>query len=157
MLFNRISFMTAATQTLIFITMIPWIELRGSIPFGIGIGLDPVFVFLTTLVVNILLIPVIYYGLEIFYKGFFIRFKLCRKVVESVRKRGEKYVQKYGILGLMIFVGIPLPGTGAYSGTALAWLLGMRKGESFLAVAIGVLIAGVLVTLFSVGIFSNFF
>ena len=144
-------------QILTFITILPWIELRGSIPYGIGSGMNPAFVFLFVLALNIAIIPLIYIGLDVFYKRFFIRYRLFRNVVESVRKRGEKYIQKYGLLGLAIFVGIPLPGTGAYSGTALAWLLGMRKGESFLAVAIGVLIAGVLVTLFSVGIFSNFF
>ncbi|HDI02799.1 MAG TPA: hypothetical protein ENF95_01545 [Candidatus Aenigmarchaeota archaeon] len=140
--------------TLALITAIPWIELRGSIPYGIGVGLNPLFVFLLALMLNIALIPLIYFGLEVFYRGFFIKFKLCRKIVESVRKRGEKYVQKYGLWGLMIFVAIPLPGTGAYSGTALAWLLGMKSGKAFLSVALGVTIAGILVTLFSVGIFN---
>lgn len=143
--------------TLAFITIVPWIELRGSIPVGIGLGLDPLFVFLFTLTLNIMIIPVIYWGLEIFYNSFFSRFKVCRVLVERVRKKGEKYVKKYGVLGLAIFVGVPLPGTGAYAGTALAWLLGMKKKESFLSIALGVTIAAVFVTLFSVGVFNTFF
>jgi len=139
---------------LAFVTMVPWIELRGSIPLGIGYGMDPWLVFILTETVNIAIIPVIYYGLEFFYIRFFERFRIPRVLVERVRKRGEKYVNKYGVIGLIIFVGIPLPGTGAYSGTILAWVLGMKKREAFPAVAIGVLIAGVAVTLFSMGFFK---
>lgn len=141
--------------TLVFITVIPWIELRGSIPYGISQGFDPLFVFLFALILNIAIIPVIYMGLKLFYQNFFIKFKICRTLVERVRKRGEKYIHKYGMLGMIIFVGIPLPGTGAYSGTILAWLLGMRKREAFFSIAIGVSIAAVLVTLFSVGFFNS--
>lgn len=148
---------TVHLLTLAFITIVPWIELRGSIPVGIGLGLDPLFVFLFTLTLNIMIIPVIYWGLEIFYNSFFSRFKICRTLVQRVRKKGEKYVKKYGVLGLAIFVGVPLPGTGAYAGTALAWLLGMKKKESFLSIALGVTIAAVFVTLFSVGVFNTFF
>jgi len=138
--------------TLTLVTITPWIELRGAIPIGVGLGLDPLFVFLFSLLLNILIIPLIYYGLEFFYDKFFKRFKVCRLLVERVRKRGEKYIHKYGILGMIFFVGIPLPGTGAYSGTILAWLLGMEKREAFPAIAFGVLIAGILVMVFSLGI-----
>ncbi|UCG95401.1 MAG: small multi-drug export protein [archaeon] len=141
--------------TLALITIVPWIELRGSIPYGISKGLDTWFVFLFTLVLNVIIIPVIYWGLQTFYQSFFIRFKVCRTLVERVRKRGTKYIDKYGIPGLIIFVGIPLPGTGAYSGTILAWLLGMEKKKAFASIAIGVSIAAVLVTLFSVGFFKS--
>ncbi len=147
---------TGQLLTLAFITIIPWIELRGSIPYGIGMGFDKWFVFLFALALNIIIIPIIYFGLEIFYKGFFSKFKICRTLIERVRKKGEKYIHKYGVLGLIIFVGIPLPGTGAYSGTILAWLLGMRKREAFTSIAIGVSIAAVLVTLFSIGFFNSF-
>ena len=147
---------TSQLLTLAFITIVPWIELRGSIPYGIGMGFDIWFVLLFTLILNIVIIPVIYLCLQIFYKKFFIKFKICRTLVERVRKRGEKYVKKYGIPGLIIFVGIPLPGTGAYSGTILAWLLGMKKREAFFSIAAGVTIAAVAVTLFSLGFFSHF-
>jgi uncharacterized membrane protein len=142
--------------TLAFITIVPWIELRGSIPYGIGKGFDIWFVFLFALILNIVIIPVIYWGLQTFYQKFFIKFRICRTLVERVRKRGEKYVNKYGIFGLIIFVGIPLPGTGAYSGTILAWLLGMEKKKAFVSIATGVTIAAVAVTLFSVGFFNHF-
>ncbi len=139
------------------ITIVPWIELRGSIPYGIGMGLDSWFVFLFTLALNIAIIPLIYWGLEIFYNRVFSRFRVCRTLVERVRNRGEKYIKKYGMPGLIIFVGIPLPGTGAYSGAILAWLLGMRKRRAFVSIALGVGIAALVVTLFSVGLFSSVF
>ena len=140
--------------TLALVTITPWIELRGAIPIGIGLGLNSWFVFIFTVFLNILIIPLIYYGLEFFYERFFKRFKILRNLVENVRRKGEKYILKYGIIGMVIFVGIPLPGTGAYSGTILAWLLGMKKREAFPAVVAGVLIAGIIVTLISMGFFK---
>jgi len=147
---------TSQIMTLVLITIVPWIELRGSIPYGIMAGMDWRFVFLFTLVINVIIIPVIYWGLQTFYNNFFIRFKVCRTLVERVRKRGTKYIKKYGIPGLIIFVGIPLPGTGAYSGTILAWLLGMKKREAFVSIATGVAIAAVLIIFFSIGLFNHF-
>lgn len=141
--------------TLILITIVPWIELRGSIPYGIGTGIDPVFVLVLATAVNLAIIPLIYFGLQAFYKGFFSRFKTCRTMVERVRRRGEKYIKKYGVPGLIVFVAIPLPGTGAYSGTILAWLLGMERKRAFTSIGVGVLIAAVAVFLFSFGFFNS--
>jgi uncharacterized membrane protein len=63
-----------------------------------------------------------------------------------IHKKGSKYVEKYEVLGLAIFVGIPLPFTGVWTGSALAWLLDLDWKKSFLAVSLGVIIAACIVT-----------
>ncbi len=127
------------------ITLVPWIELRGSIPTGILIwDLDPIPVFFTAVVVNILLFFPIYFGLKFAHK-YLIRWKFYERITTRIREKGEPYVKKYGVIGLGIFIGIPLPGSGVYSGTLLAWLLGMGWKKAFVAAIIGVLIAGTIV------------
>jgi uncharacterized membrane protein len=74
----------------------------------------------------------------------------------KIDKKASKYVDKYGLLGLALFVGVPLPGTGAYSGALAAHLLGMEKKKAMIAVAIGITIAGILVSLASLGILNLF-
>jgi uncharacterized membrane protein len=71
-----------------------------------------------------------------------------------VRRKGEPTVRKYGLLGLLLFVAVPLPITGAYTGTVLSWLLAMEWKRSFIAVGIGVVCAGVIVMLATLGVIS---
>ena len=127
------------------ITLVPWIELRGSIPAGILIwDLDPISVFFTAVVVNIILFFPIYFGLKFAYK-YLIRWKFFERTTTRIREKGEPYAKKYGVIGVGIFIGIPLPGSGVISGTLLAWLLGMGWKKAFAAAIIGVLIAGSIV------------
>jgi uncharacterized membrane protein len=72
---------------------------------------------------------------------------LFNKYLDNLRKRGKPKVDEYGFWGLALFVAVPLPLTGAYTGTILGWLLGMDWRKAFLAVGVGVLIAGVVVLL----------
>lgn len=124
------------------ITLVPWIELRGSIVYGVvESNLDPVLVFVTAVVVNILLFFPIYFGLRFAYK-YLKRWKFFETTTTRIRVKGEPYVKKFGVIGLGIFIGIPLPGSGVYSGTLLAWLIGMDWKKAFIAAIIGVLIAG---------------
>jgi len=123
------------------ITLVPWIELRGSIIYGIAENLNPAVVFFTAVVINILLFFPIYFGLKFAHK-YLIRWKFYEKTTTRIREKGEPYVKKYGVIGLGIFIGIPLPGSGVYSGTLLAWLLDMGWKKAFIASIIGVLIAG---------------
>ncbi|MFC1951188.1 COG2426 family protein [Chloroflexota bacterium] len=124
------------------ITLVPWIELRLSIPIGIiDKNLDPIIVFVTAVVVNILLFFPIYFGLKFAYK-YLARWKFFERTTTRIREKGEPYVKKYGVIGLGVFIGIPLPGSGVYSGTLLAWLVGMGWKKAFVASIIGVFIAG---------------
>jgi uncharacterized membrane protein len=126
------------------ITLLPWIELRGSIIYGIAENLNPVVVFFMAVVINILLFFPIYFGLK-FANKYLKRWKFFERTTTRIRRKGEPYVKKYGVIGLGVFIGIPLPGSGVYSGTLLAWLVGMEWKKAFAASVIGVLIAGSIV------------
>jgi uncharacterized membrane protein len=125
------------------------VELRGAIPLGIIVyGLNPALVFLVAVIANILVIPLIYLFLTYCYE-YFKKYGRIKGIVENSRRRAQPKVDKYGFLGLTLFVAIPLPVTGAWTGTLIAWLLGMEKKRAFMAISLGVVIAGILVTLIS--------
>ena len=75
--------------------------------------------------------------------------KLFERIIERSRKKIHNRVERFGYLGLMLFVAIPLPITGAYTGTLGAWVLGLEPKKTFLAVLGGVIISGIIVTLIS--------
>ncbi len=135
---------------IIIITLIPGIELRGSIPAGIAMGVDPLLVFSTALLANIAVIPFAFLGLDLFYE-LLSKNKLVKKYVERTRRKATPRVQKYGLLGLLLFVAVPLPGTGAYTGVIAAWLFGFDRKKSTTVISLGVITAGLLVLAASVG------
>lgn len=126
--------------------MLPVAELRGGIPLGMALGLNPWVVIAAAIIANCAVFFPVYFGLKYLYKDVFERFAWARRLVERLRKRGGPYIERYGIPGLIIFVAIPLPATGAWTGTLIAWLLGLDWKRSFLAVAAGVVIAGAIVS-----------
>ena len=117
------------------ITWMPWIELRGAIPLAIQQG-DRIYLPLI-LLANLAIYWPGYYFLEFMYERFPQGGWMHRRL-EGIRIKAHPKVEKYGMLGLAVFVGIPIPGTGAYSGTAAAWLLDIDKKKGFLAVSLGV-------------------
>ncbi len=134
-------------------TMLPVAELRGGIPLGIIVmGLPPALVIPLAIIVNCLVFFPIYFGLELLYGRFFIRYAWARRLIERVHRRGRPYIERYGIPGLIIFIGIPLPVTGAWTGTGIAWLLGLDWKRSFLAVCAGVILAACIVSLVVFGL-----
>ena len=139
------------------ITLLPWVELRASIPAGLALGLDVVPLFVFVITINTLLALPIYVGLSLTYERFFKRSSFIRNLVEKTHEKGRPYVEKYGLLGLSIFIGIPLPGSGVWSGTLVAWLFGMKKRKVLLAAFIGNLVAGTIVTALSLGLLSFLF
>lgn len=123
-------------------TVVPWIELRGAIPWAIQQG-DRLYLPLIWLA-NLAIFWPGYYFLEFMYERFPEGGWVHRKL-EGIREKAHPLVEKYGMLGLAVFVAIPMPGTGAYSGTAAAWLLDMDKKRAFIAVSLGVTAAFFLV------------
>ncbi len=119
----------------IVISIIPWIELRGAIPLAFQQG-EQVYLPLI-LLSNLAVFWPGYYFLELVYHRIPEGSWLHRKL-EGIRVKAHPLVEKYGILGLAVFVAIPIPGTGAYSGTAAAWLLKMEPKRAFLGVSLGV-------------------
>ena len=130
------------------VSMVPIIELRGAIPYGVGFGLPLWLTYIIAIVGNMLPVPLIYFfarkvlewGRDKPVIGKFFTFCL-----EKGKKGGEKLQAKAGqglFWALLLFVGIPLPGTGAWTGTLAASLLDMDFRKSVLACMGGVLLAG---------------
>jgi uncharacterized membrane protein len=133
----------------------PISELRGGIPLGIALGIEPAATFFLSVATNILVFFPVRFILVAFYRKVLTRLPLFDRYLERVRSRGRLPVEKYGLLGLALFVAVPLPMTGAYTGTILSWLLDMDWKRSFLGVAIGVVIAGVIVLCVTLGIVAG--
>ncbi len=142
------------------ISMVPLIELRGAIPYAVGMGLDLVPSYIIAIIGNMLPMPIIYlfarkvllWGRDKKFIGKFFTFCL-----EKGEKGGKKLQQKAGkglFLALMLFVGIPLPGTGAWTGTLAASFLDMDFKSSMIAVFCGVVLAGLIMGLASAGLFG---
>lgn len=85
---------------------------------------------------------------------FFEHLPAVHRLLRRTHEKTHYYVQKYGTLGLAVFVAVPLPGTGAYTGVLASYIFEMDKKHAFLAIASGVVVAGILVTLFSMGLFA---
>lgn len=138
-----------------FVSMVPLIELRGAIPIGTGMGLDPWVCLIVAILGNMLPVPIIFFfarkvllwGKDKKYIGKFFTF--C---IEKGEKGGKKLTEKAGrgtFVALALFVGIPLPGTGAWTGTLAASFLDMDLKLSVLACMLGVLLAGAIMTVVS--------
>jgi len=136
------------------VTISPISELRGGIPLAIALGLDPWFTFFAAIVANTLIFFPIFFILRLFYDKFLFRIPLFGRYLGRLRERGKPIVQKYGFWGLFMFVAVPLPFSGAYTGTILAWLLDMEWKRAFPAVGLGVVVAGVIVFFITLGVIS---
>ena len=149
------------------LTISPIFELRGGLPILIeyavrnGVSIWPYF--FLVLVLNIAMIFLIFVFFD-FAHGLLMRWSWYRKVIGGVLRRLQRKVdkveskmEKWGYFALMFFVSIPFPGTGAWSGTIVAWVMGLNRVKSFFAIAAGIVIAGVLVLLLSLGIFNGLY
>ena len=133
-----------------FISILPVFELRGGIPYAQAQHVPAGLAFLCCTAVNIVIIPFILLFLDYVNKHLLrigIYKRLFDKLVARARRKAHDKVEKYGYLGLCMFVAVPLPGTGAYTGSLVAWFFNMERKRASLAIAAGVLLAGVAVTL----------
>ena len=140
------------------ISMIPIIELRGAVPVAAGLGLKWYNAFWISVVGNSIIVPfVVLLGREIIMIG--KKLKFTSKLFHAIEKRTlakQDLINKYSIPGLIIFVGIPLPGTGAWTGALLASLLNLRVKDAMWSCFAGTALAGVVVTLVTYGVASIF-
>ncbi len=140
-----------------FISMVPLIELRGAIPIAIGMGLETIPSIIVCVIGNMLPVPIIY----IFARKFLV-WGLDKPVIGGIchffhdkgERAGHKLMNrktgKYGLmLALLLFVGIPIPGTGAWTGTLGASFLDMGGKETAVAVSLGVVMAGIIMVIVS--------
>ena len=143
------------------VSMVPLIELRGGVPIAVGMGLDYWSALVVCVIGNMLPVPIIYFfarkvlewGRDKKYIGKF--FTYC---LEKGERGGQKLIATAGrgglFVALMLFVGVPLPGTGAWTGTLAASFLNMGIKSTALAVSLGVIIAGIIMGVVSTGVFS---
>lgn len=142
------------------ISMVPLIELRGAIPVSQGLGLPIISSYIICIIGNMIPVPIIYlFARKVLEWGQDKKLigGICTFFLVKGSKAGKKLEQKAGkglFLALLLFVGIPLPGTGAWTGTLAASLLDMKFKDTVIAVSLGVLLAGVIMMLASLGIFG---
>lgn len=141
------------------VSMLPVVELRGGIPFGVAAGLPVWAAYLAAVIGNLLPVPfIVVYIQRIFM---FMRQNMPRlnSVVDKMEQKAHlksASVLKYQYLGLAIFVAIPLPGTGAWTGALVAAFLDMRLKKAMPSIMGGVLSAGLIISIVSYGVKSLF-
>ena len=143
------------------VSMLPLIELRGSVVMAVGMDLNYPLSMVLCVLGNMIPVPFIYFfarkflnwGAKKKYIG-----KICEFFLVKGEKAGQKLVAKTGRYGLfmalLLFVGIPLPGTGAWTGTLAASFLNMGFKSAVLSVVLGVILAGIIMSVASTGVFS---
>jgi len=132
------------------VSMLPVVELRGGIPFGVAAGLNMPAAFLAAFIGNMLPVPFLILFTRRFLRWLRDTVPIFRGFVDWLGRRAEKnteIVLKYRTWGLFILVAIPLPGTGAWTGSLVAAVLDMRLSRAVPAITMGVLTAGVIITL----------
>ena len=145
-----------------FVSMVPLIELRGAIPIGLGMGLPILPTYLVCVVGNMIPVPFIY----LFARKFLIWGyhkpligPICKFCIVKGEKGGRALEAKAGrglVVALLLFVGIPLPGTGAWTGSLAAALMKMPIKDALFSVIGGTLIADILMAIFSYGLLGMF-
>ena len=127
-----------------FVSMVPVVELRGAIPIGIAAGLPPAVAYLTAVLGNLVPVPFILLLIRRIF-DWLRETKLMGPRIVALEKRAHlkgRVVKKYRLPGLVLLVGIPLPGTGAWTGALVAALLDIRLRSAIPAIFVGLLVAG---------------
>ena len=147
-----------AEPALVIVSMIPFIELRGGIILGTALGVNWALTLALCTLGNLMPVPfLIVFGRYVM--ELLERTKFFGRWIRGYKRRlieKSKTIEKYGPWGLILFVGIPLPGTGAWSGALLAVLLGLRMKTAVPAILLGILLAGIIMTLGTQGLVGIF-
>ncbi|MCK4529593.1 MAG: small multi-drug export protein [Candidatus Marinimicrobia bacterium] len=135
----------------ILITLIPALELRASLPYAIlALEMTWYSAFILVVVVNIILGPIVYFALH-FFLDLVIKIPVFNRLYErslhKVQTKIKPKVEKYGVWGLALFIGVPLPGSGVYTGALAAFVLDIKPKKFMIATVVGVLIAAIIVLL----------
>ncbi len=145
-------------EILVFIiSLMPILELRGGLIAAALLDINPVVSYIISIIGNILPVPFILWFINSILnwmrnsKRFF---KIANWLDEKVNKH-KSQIEKYGFWGLVLFVGIPLPGTGAWTGCLIAAVLNMNKKKAFLAAMLGILMASIIMMILSFGLLKS--
>ena len=136
------------------VAMVPVVELRGAIPFGVVRGLNLWTAIIASVLGNLVPVPFIILFIRRLFAWMRAHMPKLDGLVTRMEKKAEKNraaVEKYAFWGLAILVAIPLPGTGAWTGALVAAMMEMRLKRAFPAIVIGVVIAGVIVSVVTYG------
>ena len=140
------------------ISMVPVIELRGGLPYAILSGVDPLLAFPLCIIANLIPVPFILWFITPIF-NWMKQTKRLRPIVEKMENRAmskKDSIEKSYFIGLLLFVGIPLPGTGAWTGALIAAMLDIPKKKSIPAITLGVCLAAVLMGVLSL-VFEGLF
>ena len=139
------------------ISLMPILELRGGLLAASLLDVEFVRAAIICVVGNVLPIPFVLLFLK-FVLEILSKWNVTKKIVTWLEKKVEskrEQIDKYGYWGLVIFVGIPLPGTGAWTGSLLAVMLGLNRKKSFVCILLGVIMAAIIMSILSYGILGN--
>ena len=141
--------------TVVFFAMLPVVELRGAVPIGLGLGLPHIPVLIVSILAYMIPVPFIILGIRHVFRWMRRHSLKLERLVSKLEARAAKkaiLVRRYELLGLYILVAIPLPGTGAWTGALVAAVLNLRLKVAFPAVFAGVVTAGLVMYLLSLGV-----
>lgn len=157
-MFGGFSEVAFGKEIIVFIiSMLPILELRGGLLAAALLKLSPIVSYIICIVGNVIPIPfILLFITKIFDK--LKKTKLLKGLVEKLEKKAlskKDQLEKGEFIGLLLFVGIPLPGTGAWTGALLASLLGMNKKKAFISILLGVILASIIMMIISFGVVGN--
>lgn len=139
------------------ISLMPILELRGGLLAATLLDVEFIRAAIICILGNVLPIPFVLLFLKYILK-ILSKWKFTTKIVNWLEKKvhdKREQIDKYGYFGLVLFVGIPLPGTGAWTGALLAVMLDLNRKKSFICILLGVLMAAVIMSILSYGILGN--
>jgi len=140
------------------LSVLPLSELRVGIPVAMSSSYPTILVFLLCVIANILIIPFIFLFFDYIHHKL-IRVKAYNSIYTRLVTRSRKKIEhhigtKWEMPALFLLVAIPIPGTGAYTGVLIAWLFKLKRAKAIISISLGVIAAGILVTLASLGVYS---
>ena len=139
------------------ISLLPILELRGGLLAAGFLNLNPLVAYIISIIGNILPIPFILMFLTPIF-NWMKKTKLLKRIVEKLEAKADKHKDKFEkgeFIALILFVGIPLPGTGAWTGALIASVMGMNKKKAFIAIMLGVILASIIMMIISYGFLNN--
>lgn len=141
------------------ISLLPILELRGGLLASSFLGLNPVSGYIVSIIGNVLPVPLILLFinkvLDMMEKSNINWMKKFARWLDKKARKHQDKIEKYGYLGLILFVGIPLPGTGAWTGCLVSSVLNMNKKKSFFAILAGIIMASIIMMFISYGILGK--
>lgn len=158
--FGGLTSIAYGKEILVFvISLMPILELRGGLLAAALLGLDPLPSYIISIIGNVLPVPFILLLItKILAWMKNSKLKLFNKIANWLDEKVEKHkgqIEKFGYWGVVLFVGIPLPGTGSWTGSLIASVLNMDKKKTFLAVMAGLIMASIIMMILSFGVVAN--